>query len=579
MAKLLTENLNRVWSSLIINELIQNKVTHFYLSPGMRNAPLIAALAFYKIKNKEIKIFTCIDERGASYRALGYSKATGRPCALLCTSGTALANYYPAVIESYKSNIPLIIVSADRPKEQVLSGDNQTINQNGLYGNFIRSELDLGVPTLEISPRNLTTSIANLISKATSFEQGPVHMNCPFREPLENTILPIPEAYLNLAIKAIEENKPATTYLGLQPTLANKDLEIIVAKLQNTKAGILVIGSLASHLDVAPIRQIISKLNWPVYLDVSSSLKYEYSLENNSIPTFDHPEVLNELTKNPPETIFHIGGRLTSKHYYSFLQSQTNTELITLNSSVDKEDPAHTVSIRAVANLAATLNSLSHLLEMNNTPSFNFKNFVAQKRKIIEDGPLSYPMISKMLVETLENDSILYIANSTIVRSFDSYCALSGSKKFTIATNRGVSGIEGFIASASGFVDGKEKDVFLITGDVSFMHDLNSLFFLKKLTPALKIILINNFGGGIFTLLPINKEEDVLSYITSPHNEKFENIAHNFGLNYLQVTEVNKLQSAITELQNSKGHTILEIFVDNELNKLVYNQLRTIKLS
>jgi 2-succinyl-5-enolpyruvyl-6-hydroxy-3-cyclohexene-1-carboxylate synthase len=239
--------------------------------------------------------------------------------------------------------------------------------------------------------------------------------------------------------------------------------------------------------------------------------------------------------------------------------------------------------MRVNGNIHSIVDELTKLLQQSpirpHRLPCNFKNFIENKRKIIEDAPLSYPSISKMVIESLIDSSILYIANSTAVRSFDSYCSTSARKQFSVATNRGVSGIEGFIASACGYMDGIKKDVYLIVGDISLMHDLNSLYFLPGLENNLKIILINNFGGGIFTLLPISQEEEVLSLITSPHRENFKKIADNFNLHYLKVTEVSALSSALIELQNLKRHAILEIFVDHQLNKAVYDQLRTIKIS
>ena len=135
--KLLSQNLSRIWASLIINELYQNNITQFYISPGMRNAPLIAALNHLKKLYPNIQMIICVDERAAAFRALGHSKATGKPSVLICTSGTALANYYPAVIEAYKSNLPLIIISADRPPELSYCDDNQTIDQIKIFGKYV----------------------------------------------------------------------------------------------------------------------------------------------------------------------------------------------------------------------------------------------------------------------------------------------------------------------------------------------------------------------------------------------------------------------------------------------------------
>ncbi|MDO9181064.1 MAG: thiamine pyrophosphate-binding protein, partial [Bacteriovorax sp.] len=218
MNKLLSENINRIWASLIIDEFLKNNITQFYLSPGMRNAPLIAAMSNAKNYNPKIKIIMCIDERAAGYRALGFAKAQGLPAVLVCTSGTAMANYMPAVVEAKKSNLPMIILSADRPPEVTFCDDNQTMDQTKFYGNYVQGEMSLGAPSFEISPLALTSSLSNLIHKSLFPQRGPVHFNCAFREPLEKTILPIPDDYKNLASIQIEHIGPSTRYMNLNTT-------------------------------------------------------------------------------------------------------------------------------------------------------------------------------------------------------------------------------------------------------------------------------------------------------------------------------------------------------------------------
>ena len=329
MNKLLSENINRVWATLIIDEFQKNNITQFYLSPGMRNAPLIAAIAHLKNFNSKINIVVCMDERAAGYRALGFAKASGLPAVVVCTSGTAMANYMPALIEAKKSNLPLIVLSADRPPELTFCDDNQTIDQTKFYGDYIQGEMSLGAPTFEITPKALTSSLSNLIHKSLFPQKGPVHLNCAFREPLEATHRIIPEDYLALASEQINYRGPSTRYMNLSTTPNHIDLEEIAQILVGAQTGLLVIGSLNPYDETKSVVEFVKLLNWPTYFDVSSSLKYEFNLTDNALPTFDHPEVQEALIKNPPDIVFHIGGRLTSKHYYSFLKQVPSINLIT----------------------------------------------------------------------------------------------------------------------------------------------------------------------------------------------------------------------------------------------------------
>lgn len=582
MEKLLSQNINRIWASLIIDEFLKNNITQFYLSPGMRNAPLIAAMTHLQNFNKELSIVLCMDERAAAFRALGYSKATGKPSVLVCTSGTAMANYMPAVVEAKKSNLPLIVLSADRPIELTFCDDNQTIDQTKFYGDYIQGEMNFGAPSAEISPLAMTSSLSNLIHKSLYPQKGPVHFNCAFRDPLEDTVVSVPAEYVKLASDQIMRSGPSTRYVNLETVPDKNAIAEIAGILKESKTGLLVIGSLAPYESTEVVREFVKTLNWPTYFDVSSSLKYAFNLSDDALPTFDHPEVQSELIKNPPETVFHIGGRLTSKHYYSFLKKVPGINLVTLNLNLEKEDPSHHTKIRINAQINSTLNSIMEFFEGSKLPkktlNLNFDALSKNKMQIIDQGPLAYPSISKTIIDHMPDNSTLYIGNSTVVRTFDAYFSQENRKNIKVATNRGVSGIEGFIASAAGLIDGTKKEAYLVVGDVSFIHDLNSLYFLSELKTPLKIILVNNDGGGIFTLLPIHKEKTVLDYITSPHGQNFKKTAESFGVDYVGVSNREDFLKGFLDLQKKTTHSILEVFIDHETNKSVYDQLRTIKL-
>ena len=179
--------MNQLWGYLIIEELVRNGVDYFVISPGSRSTPLTVAVA----QNQQAKKIICLDERAAGFHAIGYARATGNPAMLICTSGTAAANYFPAVIEAAMDNIPLIILSSDRPPELRQTGANQTINQVNLYGNYPTWQFDLPCPTAEINPNVVLTTIDLAVSRARQATGGVVHLNCMFREPFGSTDLPV----------------------------------------------------------------------------------------------------------------------------------------------------------------------------------------------------------------------------------------------------------------------------------------------------------------------------------------------------------------------------------------------------
>lgn len=574
------ENINHLWASLVIDELIKQKITQFYIAPGMRNAPLIAALISAK-KSTLADFEIVIDERAMAFRALGYSKASGKPSVIICTSGTALANFLPAVIEAKKSQIPLVILSADRPPELINSDDNQTIEQTFFYRPWVQQDLNLGAPTEDISPRALATSVSQVVFRSLFPVNGPVHINMMFREPLGYIETGISTKYLEAAKMLLSAKGAATEYQIPNLLLNSEALANIIDDINRSKKGLLVIGALPNTIDKELLQQFISKCNFSFFLEVGSSLKYHYTLNDHGIPTFDHPEVQETLKKDPPDLIIHLGGRLTSKFYYQFLGNNPDLNLYVLNATEEKEDPTHLVKKRFVIDLNSTIKQLNENInsEKKRYWKFNLEEFTKKKIQFLETAPLSFPVISKTIIDTMPDNLQFYLGNSTAIRTFDSYFSFDIKKNYQIFTNRGVSGIEGFIASALGAVDATKKDVYLVFGDVSFLHDFNSLFMLKNPSLAyVKIILINNGGGAIFTLLPINKDKEILDIITSPHSYSFKAIKElNPHLHYQHIKHRDELVHAINQLVNHQGHGVLEIELKDDENLKVYNELKTIR--
>lgn len=594
---LLTQNINWLWSSVIIDEFIKQGVTHFYISPGMRNAPLIAAIKNHLAHRRELFCDIVIDERAAAYRALGHAKASARPAVIVCTSGTALANYMPAVVEASKSRCPIIVISTDRPKELIDANANQTIEQEHFYHQYAKCFLGLNPPSMEVDLQTLRGSIANLYARSLLSSlsgPGPVHLNIPFREPLDGSADKAPlrreqlEKYLQ---NAIRPEQKYTDYFDSYPQSPALELQRIWSLLEQSPRTLFVIGELTQQVDIEQIDQLIHKLKAPLHIDVSSSLKYRYGLDLQVAPSFDHPEVYQQYQKWSPQVIVHLGGRTTSKHYYRFLKSNPQIQLISINDSPLKDDPSMMTSMRLITrpdvfarDLTAYLQANPQTLQKNTFSSIDWGELVAKKEAIIEQAPLCYPVISKKTIELIAEGSSLYIGNSTVIRSFDSYASQSVKKKLQVITHRGASGIEGLIAAALGHVETTQRATTLVIGDVSAIHDMNSLLMLHNKKLPLIIIIANNGGGGIFTLLPLQEKELILEAMLSSHQFSFSSLAESLQLRYRAVDCPQSFENAYRDAQKNIlkntdcGVQIIEAHFEHQQNEEIYQKLRTITI-
>ena len=570
--KLLEENPNRLISSLLIAELVKNDITHFYGSPGMRNAPLLSALK----NNHKAKIFLGIDERAQAYRAMGSTKASGIPSVLVCTSGTAMLNYAPALAEAAKSKTSLIVLTADRPDELIWSDSNQTMEQNDLFSR-------LGIPSWKLPTTDHHFPLRSFLSRVNLFinkgKSGiPIHFNIPFREPLDGKIIDISAERLSEARELFKAEKPQNHFLK-DSTPINYELEKGLLK----KNGLLVIGELPPNTSREALKKFVSQTKWPVFLDVLSGLKYDFSMNDGAIPTFDQPEVIEYFKKNKPDVVIHIGGRMTSKYYHRYLDENPGIEILHVsNQSGVNHSPLNAKYFREVS-ADCWASELTEGCLQNDLSPFDtapWIEFVAKKRDLIENSQLCYPLISKTLIENLPEVCDLYIANSTVIRSFDSYAGFESYKDIRAIGHRGVSGIEGFMAATQGLRESSDHGpVVLVIGDISFLHDLNSLSLIKKEGRPLLIVLVNNYGGGIFSLLPLEKGEEILPLMSTPHEFVFEDIIKSFHHDYKKVTDKSQLRPIIEEFnQRASGVQIIEVMVDNDTNNKVYQNLRTVRL-
>lgn len=559
-----------------MEELIRNHVTCFCISPGSRSAPLTVAAARY-VKAKTTVFY---DERGAAFYALGYAKATGNPAALICTSGTAVANYYPAIIEASMDRIPLIILTADRPPELLETGANQAIRQPYIYGEYVRWRFNLPCPNVEIPPSMVLTTIDQLVYKARQCPSGPVHLNCMFREPLAPIFQKIPPGYQENILSWQKGDTPFTTFS--KPAL-NPDKETInrlVEIISSTKRGLLVVGRLSIKEEIEAVKRFSIRLKWPVYPDIASGLRIGFQ-KRFLLAYFDQILLSEKVCKElEPDVILMVGARITSKRFLEFLAMHRPSHFIAIEDHPERSDPSHSSTWRIEADICEILAALEERLKSTINEKWNQNLYTLSKGigKIIQNylpdsGTLNEMLIARLVSQTIPDGHGMFLGNSMPIRDMDMYSDQAGSW-IRIGTNRGASGIDGNIATTAGFAKGLDSPTTLIVGDLAFIHDLNSLSILERMDHQVIIIVINNRGSGIFSFLPISNFMDIFeTYFGAPHDYYFEDAARLFHIPYFQPRDAGAFLNDYRAAIKGKKTVIIEVRLDREENKRLHKGL------
>jgi 2-succinyl-5-enolpyruvyl-6-hydroxy-3-cyclohexene-1-carboxylate synthase len=513
-------NLNSIQAKTIIKTIEKLGVINFHSSPGLRNAPLLNAIA----DNSKLNLTSHFDERATAYRALAQAKITGNPTAILCTSGTALINFYPAIVEAYFQEIPLIVISSDRPQHLIKGLANQCIYQDDIFDKYTCSSIQIEEPSKNTKLKNIVKLIIQNIDTALSKKQ-PTHINIAFLDPankLENSVPESEASDLVNEFQSLDYDFQSSTQTILESL---KEINLNNIK----KPDLIAIGELpinTSNETKECIKNLLKQFKVPFTADITSQIKYDLQGETYLIPSVDHPEVKQWLSNQEIQTVWHIGGRFTSKHFYQLLKNK-NVQILEFSNTLHNFNPS--LCSRTQYQLSTT--TLNKLIELNGetkaTP--NFKQIISSKRKVIEDNPLSFPLISKKIIENyINSDDILVLANSTCIRSFDFFAALERAENPQIYCHRGASGIEGFLASIKGISESlidNSKRIVAILGDITALHDFNSLFlFNQEVAANIDIFIVNDQGGGIFRLLSVPEMANCKTQMETPHEISFTSV-------------------------------------------------------
>lgn len=516
---------NQKHANIIIDQLVSHGVNTFFIAPGSRSTPLVLAVA----ECPQAKSYVHFDERGIGFFALGHAKATNQPVAIITTSGTAVANLYPAVMEASQSHIPLILLTADRPHELRQNGEKQACDQIKLFSDYVRWQTDLSCCDPAIPQRFFATTVAQAVALSKSPHSGPVHINLAFREPLVPSA-PIPRESVTPTIWEETISQPS-------PEAIKKWISL----LTQSKKG-LIIGGSSHFFDAKPIFALAKRLNWPIFPGILSPLRYQGT---HSHLIHHHDQIIKTENVEPFDVVLHFGDRLISKTLELWLKEQKFSAYLQVTDHPIRQDPYDLVTHRlhSKPDYCASLlleklpssqkdHPLSNWKEKDNRIHAFLSDFFSEQNKISE------PELAFQLKHT---DAVFFFGNSMPIRDADQFIAFE-KQTGPIFANRGVSGIDGNIATAVGIAEALQKPVIAVIGDQTFLYDLNSLALLKKAKTPVFLIVINNGGGAIFSFLPIAKRKDVFEhYVAAAHDLSFPSAAELFGIPYFAPENFNDL--------------------------------------
>lgn len=562
-------NRNIFWTETFVRELASVGVKYACISPGSRNTPLTLAFA----ANKAIKTFIHIDERSSGFFALGLAMASDSPVALVCTSGTATAELYPAIIEAYQQRVPLIVCTADRPPELLDTGANQTINQNNLYKNHIRKFFDAGLPEPIVRRIKFIKELARRsVHESCINSRGPVHINFPFRKPFE------PESYTDQVSKSLIELSEKISG-SKKSIIGEKEQDIVSEKwfgrifnhLKTGQHGLIIAGpENYNPAFLNKCQQLSEMLGYPILADGTSQLRFGRHSKKFILSHFDGFLRSKTFTKNhQPGIILHFGRTITSKALDTFLENCDSLRFM-INEYGDWFDPSNKATASIACKPFLFCEKMVEALQNENferktngwMESFREAESAAEKvkGKVVDEA--AFPDEGRIINEIVKhapNDCRIMLSNSMPVRDFDYFASIT-DKRIVTFNNRGASGIDGIISTALGIAAENKKPAVLITGDMAFYYDLNGLLASKKYNIPLTVVLVNNNGGGIFGILPISKYGKVFKdYFIASHNLDFEPFVKGYGGIFKKIKSWKNFGTAFKSAVKSKKLTVLEI--------------------
>jgi len=541
---------NKDLAQLIVEYCCEYEIGHVIISPGSRNAPLTINFT----NHPKIKTYSIVDERCAAFFALGIAQQTQKPAVIVCTSGSALLNYYPAIAEAYYSDIPLVVISADRPKHLIDIGDGQTIRQENVFHNH--SLYNANLSEKEVDREENSQMISTAISTAI-INNGPVHINAPFDEPLYNTTD-------QLVLKDyIVKNKI------IESDVFNDNLKEYASIWNSSKKKLVIVGSHFPNINLQnQLSQIVEDESVLIFTETTSNIHHPKFV--NSIDKLIFPLNKNDYKRLQPDILITLGGMVVSKKVKQFLRKYQPKH----HWHIDNKNAFNTFHCLSKHFVTSPNQFFDKFLKIVKNKNSDYQDNWLEIKKLrsnhhrtfLEAAEFSDLTVFKILLESIPDHCKLQLGNSSVIRYSQLFDV---NPTLDVFCNRGTSGIDGSTATAIGAAHLVEQQTVFITGDISFFYDSNALWnnFIRN---DFRIIIINNGGGGIFKFIPGPSNTNVLDYFETPHNLTARQLSEMFNIKYYKAKNEIELKVELKSFyQLEKEPKLLEIFTPNTMNDKV----------
>jgi len=539
--------------------LLKKGITDVVISPGSRNAPMIHT--FHGIAG--FNCCTIVDERSAAYFALGLSLAKQKPVAIVCTSGTATLNYAPAVAEAFYQNIPLIILTADRPDYWIDQLESQCIRQEGIYRNFVKKEVNLPLGESEKELWFAARQINECLNVAVLGSQAPVHINIPLEEPLHQLIAAELPEVKDIAIASANPGISETELSELAGIVGqSKKIMVLAGQLNPDQALEKALAAFVAKTGAVVLHEYLSNLHDDQFVGSIDALMAAILEENT--------------TDYNPDLLITLGGQFVSKSLKQFLRKAKPAEHWHLSLGAGHFDTYQSLTKVVQAEAAGFFESLAGQKMQASSDYLKLwkskENRVNQLRdEFVANCEFSDLKAFELIGKNIPENSVVHLGNSSPVR----YALIHNRvKQAEYYSNRGTAGIDGCLSTAVGFASNSEKINTVVVGDLSFFYDSNALWN-KYIGTNLRVIVIHNGGGNIFSMIKGPGETPAFQeHFFTQNTHKAEGLAKAFGLEYFAATNEDELRLAMAEFYSPRQRAaVLEVFTDADVNVNVFREL------